>query len=159
MFTSLRSCGTALALAAGTLMLQTPVLASNAFNGVSPVSDLALDHIRGGFSAAYDYGHLKLAMDITQATLINGFIGSAQQLADASGGALTVMQNGLNNVVNLPVLNNVSNSTMNTVIQNSMNNQVISTINTLNITITSQALAQAMAMQSVTQGALLQFSR
>ncbi len=46
MFTSLRSCGTALALAAGTLMLQTPVLASNAFNGVSPVSDLALDHIR-----------------------------------------------------------------------------------------------------------------
>ncbi len=48
---------------------------------------------------------------------------------------------------------------MNTVIQNSMNNQVISTINTLNITITSQALAQAMAMQSVTQGALLQFSR
>jgi len=51
MFTSLRSCGTALALAAGTLMLQTPVLASNAFNGVSPVSEPGFGPHPGGFSA------------------------------------------------------------------------------------------------------------
>ncbi len=42
----------------------------------------------GRILGTYDYGHLKLAMDITQATLINGFIGSAQQLADASGGGV-----------------------------------------------------------------------
>ncbi|NYT61749.1 hypothetical protein H0A66_05350 [Alcaligenaceae bacterium] len=155
MFTSLHS-GAALALAVGTLMFQAPALAKT-FNGVNPVSDQTLDHIRGGFSMGYDLGQMKLALDITQVNQINGVIEPAQQLTGASGGTLNVIQYGLNNAVSLSALNGIPSGSMGTVIQNSMSSQVINTISTLNITITSQAFAQAMNMQSSMQNAMLQF--
>lgn len=155
MFTFLRN-GATLALATGTLIFQVPALADT-FNNIHPVSDQALDHIRGGFSVGYDLGQLKLALDINQVSQVNGIIEPAQQLTGASGGTLDVMQYGLNNSVNLSVLNNIPNGSMGTIIQNSLSNQVINTISTLNITITSHALAQAVNMQSSVQNSMLQF--
>lgn len=155
MFTSLHN-GAALALAAGTLMFQMPALADT-FNNVNPVSDQTLDHIRGGFSVGYDLGQMKLALDITQVSQINGLVEPTQQLTGASGGTLNVLQNGLNNSVSLSVLNNIPNGSMGTIVQNSFNNQVINTISTMNITITSHAFARAMDMQSSVQNAMLQF--
>lgn len=140
MFTSMRS-GAVLALAIGTLVLQTPARA-DAFDGLNPVSTQTLDQIRGGFSMAFDFGQLMLAMDMTQVSMING----------------TVIQQGLNNTVNPVVINGIPNESLSTVIQNSLNDQVINSISTMNITITSQTLAQTMALQSLTQDALLRFS-
>lgn len=63
----------------------------------------------------------------------------------------------LNNVVSSSVANGLPAGTVGTVIQNNLDGQMIQSINVLNITVTSQALAQAVALQSLTQGALLRF--
>lgn len=194
MFTFLRGCSTALAVAAGSLMFQAPAFASP-FNTMNPVSDEALADIRGGFSASYDFGRLRMALDITRSSLISGLMGAGHQWASKSGGAspagtpsssatsagtassagtpvgnlpdaavpsgtLTVMQSGFNNRASQPVVSNLSSGSTNSMlIQNSSSNRTISYVNTVNITVTSQALAQAMAMQSLTQGAILKFLR
>lgn len=155
MSTSMRS-GAVLALVVGTLAFQAPARA-DAFDGLNPVSMQTLDHIRGGFSMEFNFGRLMLAMNMTQASMINGAIVPAQQTTGSSGGTSTVIQQGPNNVVNPVVLNSIPSGSLSTVIQNSLNDQVISSISTLNITITSQVLAQTMALQSLTQNALLRF--
>lgn len=156
MFTSIRSRAV-LALAVGTLVFQAPAHAG-AFDGLNPVSIQTLDHIRGGFSMEFDFGQLMLAMNMTQVSMINGTIVPAQQAASSSsGGAWTAIQQGLNNGVSPVVLSSIPSGSLSTVIQNSLNNQTINSINTLNITITSQVLAQTMALQSFTQNALLRF--
>lgn len=155
MSTSTRS-GAVLALAVGALAFHAPVRA-DAFDGFNPVSMQALDHIRGGFSMELNFGQLALAMNMTQASMINGAVVPAQQITGLSGGTSTVIQQGLNNSVNLAVLNSIPSGSLSTVIQNSLDDQVIGSISTLNITITSQVLAQTMALQSLTQDALLRF--
>jgi hypothetical protein len=116
-----------------------------------------LDHVRGGFSMEMNYGQLMLAMNTTQVSVINGIVVPGQQIIGSSGGSSTLIQQGLNNSVNPVVLNNIPSGSMSTVIQNGLNDQVIGSISTLNITITSQMLAQAVNMQSLTQSALLRF--
>jgi hypothetical protein len=155
MFTSVRS-GAVLALAVGVLAFQAPAHAA-AFDGLSPVSTQTLDHIRGGFSVELNYGQLMLAMNTTQVSTINGVAVPDQQAIGSSGGSSTLIQQGLNNSVNPVVLNSIPGGSMSTVIQNGLSNQVISSISTLNITITSQMLAQAANVQSLTQSALLRF--
>lgn len=142
MFSSIHS-RVVLALAVGTLVFQVPAHANTAdtFDGLTPVSMQALDHIRGGFSMEFDFGQLMLAMNMTQVSMING----------------TVIQQDLNNAVNPIALNSLPSGSLNTVIQNSLNNQVINSISTMNITITSQGLAQSMALQSLAQNTLLRF--
>lgn len=153
---SIRACGLALAMTAGTLMLPVPVLA-NTFEGASPVSDRELDDIRGGFSIEYGLGQLRLALEFTRSSWIGAIQESAQHWAAGSGGAPNVIQHGPNNVVTLPVLNNLNQAALSTVIQNSVSDQIISNVNTLNITITNQAVSRAMALQSLTQDAFLRF--
>jgi hypothetical protein len=149
--------GAVLALAVGTLALQAPARA-DAFDESNPVSMQTLDHIRGGFSMGFDFGRLMLAMNLTQVSMINGDVVPGQEtVTGSSGGASTVIQQGLNNMVGQTVLNNIPAGSLNTVIQNSLNDQVINSISTLNITITSQALAQTAVLQSLTQDALLRF--
>lgn len=156
MFTSMRS-GVVLALAAGALVLQAPAHA-DVFEGVNPVSVQALDHVRGGFSMEFNFGQLMLAMNLNQVSTINGVVVPSQQTATgSSGGTLTVVQQGLNNSINPLVLNNIPGGSLSTIVQNSLNGQVIHSISTLDLTITSQALAQSMALQSLTQNALLRF--
>lgn len=155
MFTSMRR-GAVLALAIGALTFQASARA-DAFDGLNPVSMQALDHIRGGFSMAFDFGPLMLAMNMTQVSMVNGVPTTGQQTVDPSGGASTVIQQGWNNSINPLVFNNLPAGSVNTVIQNSLNDQVIHSVNTLDITITSQMLAQSVALQSLTQAALLQF--
>lgn len=155
MSSSMRS-GAALALAVGALAFQTPASA-DAFDGLNPVSTQALDHIRGGFSMEFNFGQLMLAMNLIQVNMINGNAVSGQQATGSSGGTTTVIQQGLDNSVGSGVLNGIPSGSLNTVIQNSLNDQVINSINTLNITITSQMLAQTMAVQSLTQNTLLRF--
>lgn len=155
MFTSVRS-GAALAVAVGVLVFQAPAHA-DVFDGVSPVSPHTLDHIRGGFSVEINLGQLMLAMNTTQISTINGVVVPDQQAAGSSGGSSTLIQRGLNNSINPVVLNNIPGGSMSTVIQNGLNGQVIGSISTMNITITSQMLAQAVNIQSLTQSALLRF--
>jgi hypothetical protein len=155
MFT-FRHGGAVLALAVSTLAFQAPAPAA-AFDGFSPVSMQTLDHVRGGFSMEMNYGQLMLAMNTTQVSVINGIVVPGQQIIGSSGGSSTLIQQGLNNSVNPVVLNNIPSGSMSTVIQNGLNDQVIGSISTLNITITSQMLAQAVNMQSLTQSALLRF--
>lgn len=156
MFSFVRS-GAVLALAVGVLAVQAPAHA-DAFDGLSPVSTQTLDHIRGGFSVEFNFGQLMLAMDTTQVSTINGVVVPDQQATGSSGGSLTLIQQGLNNSINPVVLNNIPSGSMTTVIQNGLNDQVIGSISTLNITITSQMLAQAVNMQSMAQSALLRFA-
>lgn len=155
MFTSMRS-GAALALVVGALAFQTPAHADT-FDGLNPVSMQTLDHIRGGFSMEFNFGQLMMAMSLTQVNMINGDPAPGQQVTGASGGTSTVVQQGLGNSVSQVVMNGIPAGSMSTVIQNSLNDQVIHSVNTLNITITSQMLAQTMALQSLTQNALLRF--
>lgn len=155
MFTSMRS-GAVLALAIGALAFQAPAHA-DAFDGLNPVSMQTLDHIRGGFSMEFNFGQLMLAMSLTQVNMINGDTVPGQQTTGSSGGTTTVVQQGLDNAVDQVVLNGIPSGSIGTVIQNSLNDQVIHSVSTLNITITSQMLAQTMALQSLTQNALLRF--
>lgn len=155
MNTSIRS-GAILALAVGTLAFQAPACA-NAFDGLKPVSMQALDHVRGGFSMEFNFGRLMLAMNMNQVNMINGSSVPGEQTTGSSGGTSTVIQQGPNNSVSPTVVNGIPIGSLNTVIQNSLDHQVISSIRTLNITITSQRLAQAMHFQSLTQNALLRF--
>lgn len=156
MITYMRN-GIVMALTAGTLMLQVPAHA-DLFDGMSPVSTQALDHVRGGFSMEFDLGQLMLALDVNQVSMINGVVVPAQQAGvGSSGGISALVQQGSNNSVNALVLNNIPAGSLSTIIQNSLNNQMISSISTLDITITSRALAQTMALQSLTQNTLLRF--
>jgi hypothetical protein len=155
MFT-FRQGGAVRALAVSPVAFQAPAPAA-AFDGFSPVSMQTLDHVRGGFSMEMNYGQLMLAMNTTQVSVINGIVVPGQQIIGSSGGSSTLIQQGLNNSVNPVVLNNIPSGSMSTVIQNGLNDQVIGSISTLNITITSQMLAQAVNMQSLTQSALLRF--
>ena len=154
MFAILRNCVT-LALVIGAMVVQAPALA-NTFGGMNPVDNQRLDHIRGGFSIQYELGQLKLAMNVTRISSINGSIVTEQHLTGASGGTLSVIQSGLNNMVSSSVVSSIPTGMLGTVIQNNLDNQVIRAINVLNITLTSQALAQAMAVRAITQSALLQ---
>lgn len=155
MHTSMRS-GAALALAIGTLAFQAPAHA-DAFDSFNPVSMQTLDHIRGGFSMEFNFGRLMMAMNMTQVNMINGALVPGQQITGASGGTSTLIQQGPNNSVNPLILNNIPSGSLSTIIQNSVNDQMIQSVNTLNITITSQVLAQTMALQSLAQSALLRF--
>jgi len=155
LFTSVRGIAI-LALAVGALGFQAAARAE-AFDGLNPVSMQALDRIRGGFSMEFDFGQIMLAMNMTQVSMINGAVVPTQQATGASGGASTVVQQGLDNSVNQAVLNNIPSGSLSTVIQNSLDNQVLNSISTLNITITSQMLAQSMALRSLTQDTLLRF--
>ncbi len=155
MFTSVHNRAL-LALAVGTLAFQAPVHAA-AFGGASPVSMQALDQIRGGFGFEINLGQMMLAMNMSQVSMINGVVVPGEQTVTSAGGGSTLIQLGPHNWINPSVLNNIPAGSMSTVIQNSLNDQAIQSINTLNITITSQALAQNMALQSFAQGALLRF--
>lgn len=156
MFTSMRN-GIAMALTAGTLMLQVPAYAG-VFDGMNPVSTQALDRVRGGFSMEFDYGQLMLALNMNQVSMINGVIVPSQQTTTgSSGGISTLVQQGSSNSVNPLVLNNIPAGSLSTIIQNGLNNQLISSTSTLDITITSRTLAQTMALQSLTQNTLLRF--
>ncbi|MGB6241663.1 MAG: hypothetical protein WBF69_04185 [Castellaniella sp.] len=155
MFTSIRN-GAFLALAVGALTFQTPAHAV-AFAEASPVSTQTLDHIRGGFSMEFNFGQLMMALSMSQVSMINGAVVPGEQAATSGGGGSTLIQQGPNNSINPSVLNNIPAGSLSTVIQNSLNDQVIRSVSTLNITITSQMLAQSMALQSLNQAALLRF--
>lgn len=160
MFAFLRNPA-ALALATSALMFQAPAFANTLnggmFNGVKPVNDQTLDHIRGGFSLQYDLGQMKLALDMSQISYLNGVTQPAQQITGSSGGTLNMIQNGLNNSVSPSVVNSIPIGMQGALIQNNLDNQVLTTVNTLNITVTSQAFARSVAMGAAAQGALLRF--
>lgn len=146
----------ALPLAMGAMALQVPALADT-LGGMNPVSSQKLDQIRGGFSVQYDLGQMKLALDVNRVSFINGNLAPMEQFTGASGGTLDVIQSGLNNSVSASVVDGIPMGTLGTLIQNSLNNQVIRTVNVMNMTVTSQAFAQAMSLQATTQAALLRF--
>lgn len=134
-----------LLFALGLLLVQMPAVAST-FGGASPVDGSRLSHIRGGFGVQYNVGDLSLALDLTQITAINGEMSQ-------------LIQGGLDHTISSSVINGIAADALTTVIQNSLDNQVINTVNVMNITLTSNALAQAVAMRTLTQGTMQQFMR
>lgn len=83
-------------------------------------------------------------------------------VVETTGGSLTaaipvLSSPAMTNAVSSSIANSLPAGTIGTVIQNSLDGQMIQSINVLNITVTSQALAQAVSLQSFTQGALLRF--
>lgn len=145
------------ALVLGALAVQSPAFAGT-FGGAMPVSNQQLNQIRGGFSWHYDVGQFGFALDWSQINTINGNPVPAQHTTSANGGTLSVIQSGPNNVVIPSVANGLTAGSAATVIQNSLDNQVVNTLRVLNITLTSHALAQAMAAHAMMENALLQFS-
>ena len=145
-----------LALAVGTLAFQAPAFAEG-FDGLKPVSLQTLDHVRGGFSMEFNFGRMIMAMNMSHVSMINGILVPGDQTTGASGGTTTLIQQGPGNFISPTVLNGIPAGSMNTIIQNSLDSQVIRSVRTLNITITSQRLAQSMHFQSLSQSALLRF--
>lgn len=76
----------------------------------------------------------------------NGGSLPAAAAAVANGNAITLIQNGPKNAFTVPEGLNLSTAALTTVIQNTLDNQKISTATVINATLTSQALARAMAM-------------
>lgn len=66
--------------------------------------------------------------------------------AVANANSITLIQNGPKNAFTVPEGLNLSTAALTTVIQNTLDNQKISTATVINATLTSQALARAMAM-------------
>ena len=127
-------CGAAVVLAIGTLGLQPSAQATaHVFDEMQPVSLQALDHARGGFAMGFDLGRMMMSMRMTQFSMVNGVPVPDQATHAGPTGGLS------------------------TVIQNSQHGQMISAIRTIDITITSQALARTVNLQSLTQHALLKF--
>lgn len=209
-----RSATAALTLTLGVLLAQTPAHADT-FAGLAPVTNQALATIRGGFSMSFDFGQMGIALDMSQMTFVNGQLVPVQQIVDAAGGTVNLIQNGpgngagtvsptdlaqgssatgsalhplapgngvglagsngaasglaglavpsvlmqtgLGNGATASLVSNVSPAMIGTVIQNGLDGQIIQNLNVLNVTVTSQALAQSVALQAMTQGALLRF--
>lgn len=147
-----RTC-TALVLAAAFMMVQAPVLA-NTFAKDIPISNKQLDGIRGGFSVQYDLGQIKVALDMSQFSFINGKLIQREALVGA-GGDTHIIQNGPNNFVNPSFVNSLSSGAMGTVIQNSLDSQVLSNFNVFNITVTSRQFAEAMSLKSAVHSAVI----
>lgn len=167
MFTFSRGCGAALALAAGTLILHGPAQA-NSFTELHAVDDQTLDEIRGGFSVAYDYGQLRMALSFTRAIMIQEILGpltgqpatgTGEQTVVSGPPPAAIVQSGMNNTVSPPAIANLSGGVISAVIQNNLDNQAIRNFNTVNITVTSKALSQAFSVQTFAQGAFLRFLR
>lgn len=125
------------------------------FAHLKPVSDARLDALRGGFTISVGGVSVDLSMGLKQATYINGQLAFSSDLSGAAvpSQVLRVIQNGPGNVFN-PGSLNLPPGTMATVIQNSLDKQLIQNINVLNVTVTSQALAHALSLQSALRDAL-----
>ncbi|NYT79858.1 hypothetical protein H0A71_23115 [Alcaligenaceae bacterium] len=147
-----RTC-TTLMLAAAFMMVQSPVLA-NTFAKDIPISDKQLNGIRGGFSVQYDLGQIKVALDMSQFSFINGKLMQREDLVGASGNT-HIIQNGPNNFVNPSFVDSLPTGAMGTVIQNSLDSQVISNFNVINIAVTSRQLSEAMSLKSAVRNAVI----
>lgn len=130
------------------------------FTALTPVSDARLATLRGGFTLTHGGVSVDVAMGIQQLTYINGQLVASSVLDTQTipTSILRVIQNGPGNTFDPASLNLLPGS-MGTVIQNSLDQQTIRNLNVLNVTVTSQALAQAMSIQSAVRDALTGLGR
>lgn len=124
------------------------------FERLQPVSNSRLHQLRGGFTISI--GGVSVSVGGEQATYINGHLVASLDLTGMPlpPQALRVIQNGSKNVFN-PASVEVPADTIATVIQNSLDKQLIQNINVMNVTITSQALARAQALESTLRSSIL----
>ncbi|MES1954952.1 hypothetical protein [Salinisphaera hydrothermalis] len=130
------------------------------FTGLTPVSDARLAALRGGFTLSQGGVTVDVAMGIQQLTYINGQL-VASSVIDTQTlptQLLRVIQNGPGNTFDPNSLHLLPGS-IGTVIQNTLDQQTIRNLNVLNVTVTSQALAQALSIQSAVRDALTGLGR
>lgn len=130
-----------------------------AFADMRPVDNMRLAALRGGFTISQGGVTVDVAMGVAQLTYIDGHLVEPASLNTAMPAAtLRLIQNGPGNSFDPSGINLLPGTTA-TVIQNSLDQQVIRNVNVMNLTVTSMALAESLALQSSLQQALAGLSR